>query len=101
MFDRIRKVIFARRMAYRAVFLMGTGHPTEHAKAVLADLRAFCRATSTPAVVSPQQGTIDPIATGIVIGRLETWHRIMQHLHVDDADLYKLVEKQAEQNGTE
>lgn len=96
MFEGLRKALFKRRNAYRIMFRTEQGALKEAAKVVLADLRAFCRATSTPAVVSPVQGTIDPIATGIAIGRLEVWHRISQHLHVDDADLYKLVEQQDE-----
>lgn len=98
MFNRIRKVIFRRRLAYRAVFMPNNVLGVA-GKDVLADLRAFCRATSTPAVVSQQTGTIDPIATGIAIGRLEVWHRIAQHLHVSDEDLYKLVEQS--DDGTE
>lgn len=98
-FDRLRKIIFRRRMAYRAVF-QPNGILSVAAEEVLTDLRAFCRATSTPAVVSHQSGTIDPMATGIAIGRLEVWHRVNQHLHVSDADLYKLVEK-LQDEGTE
>lgn len=67
--------------------------------AVLSDLRKFCRATSTPAVMSQVTQSIDPIATGIAIGRLEVWHRITSNLHLSDADLYRLVDR--EENGTE
>lgn len=99
MFQKIRQVIQRRRTAYRVLFLLKDGNLTVAGKGVLSDLRSFCRATSTPAVVSQQSGVIDPIATGIAIGRLEVWHRIVQHLHVSDADLYKLVEENDE--GTE
>ena len=92
MLNPLRKLIFRRRLAYRAVF-QPDNVMHQAAKEVLADLRRFCRATTTPAVVS-QSGSIDPIATGIAIGRLEVWHRIAQNLHVSDADLYKLVEPQ-------
>lgn len=95
MFDRIRKVILRRRVAYRSVFMPG-GQMTVASQDVLTDLRRFCRGTTTPAVVSPITQTIDPIATGIAIGRQEVWHRICQHLHVSDADLYKLVDQTAE-----
>ena len=91
MFEKIRKIIHKRRGAYRAVF-----NPGPAADIVLADLRKFCRANATPAIVSPQSGIIDPIATGIAIGRLEVWHRINHHIHVDDADLYELVGQQGE-----
>lgn len=85
--------ILRRRSSYRAIFLAG-GQLTVPAEEVLADLRQFCRATRTPAVVSPVTQTIDPVATGIAIGRLEVWHRIAQNLHLSDADLYRMVEKQ-------
>jgi hypothetical protein len=94
-FDRLRNFIFRRRRAYRAVFQPG-GVLGPSGEIVIADLRDFCRATSTPAVVSPGTQSIDPMATGIAIGRLEVWHRIMQNIHVSDADLYKLVERERE-----
>lgn len=87
----IRNLIQRRRNAYRAVFMPGE-ELGPAAKDVLADLRRFCRATSTPAVVSPVTQQVDPVGTGIAIGRQEVWMRIMQHLHIDDADLYRLVE---------
>lgn len=89
--DKIRRLIFRRRGAYRAVFQPG-GLSSPASAIVLADLRTFCRALSTPAAFSQTSGTIDPIATGIMIGRLEVWHRITQNLHLPDADLYKLVD---------
>lgn len=90
--DLIRDTILRRRQAYRAVFMPGGNMDSAAVKTVLSDLRRFCRGTSTPAMVSPQSGMIDPIATGIAIGRQEVFHRICQHLHLTDADLYKLVE---------
>lgn len=95
MFERLRRIVFRRRMAYRAVFRLG--EPATNI--VMSDLRKFCRATSTPAIVSMVSQRVDPMATGIAIGRLEVWHRIAQHLHLDDSDLYKLVEQVEE--GTE
>ena len=88
MMNKIRNIILKRRMAYRAVFDLNSAQTD----IVLADLRKFCRATTTPAVLSQQSGMIDPVATGIAIGRLEVWHRITQHLHVSDNDLYQMVE---------
>lgn len=92
---RFRDAILRRRNAYRGTFLPG-GQMTPATEGALADLRRFCRATSTPAVVSHVTQTIDPMATGIAIGRQEVWHRITQHLHLSDADIYRLVEKQAD-----
>ena len=96
MFERMRQLVLKRRMAYRAVFAPG-GERTVAAQDVLADLRKFCRATTTPAVIS-NSGSIDPIATGVAIGRLEVWHRITQHLHISDADLYRMVENNDNQD---
>lgn len=96
--DKFKQFILRRRQAYRSLFLISDGELNIAAKIVLTDLRTFCRATSTPAVVSPISQTIDPIATGVLIGRLEVWHRITQNLHLSDADLYRLVE---DKDGTE
>ena len=93
MFSRIANAVLRKRSAYRALF-----HPGRARDIVLADLSRFCRATSTPAVVSLVTQQIDPVATGIAIGRLEVWHRICQNLHIDDADLYKLM-NQDQDNG--
>lgn len=82
------------RYAYRTVFV-----PGPMTDKVLLDLAKFCRAKSTPAVVSPTTQTIDPVATGIAIGRLEVWLRITQNIHMSDTDLYKLVD--SETNGTD
>lgn len=83
--DGLRRFIQKRRTAYRAVF---TGPAAD---IVLADLRKFCRADRAPAMASQITGTIDPIATGIAIGRQEVWHRIAQNVHISDEDLYRLV----------
>lgn len=88
----IRDFFQRRRNAYRALF-MADGELNGAAITVMADLRQFCRATSTPAVVSQGTGVIDPIATGIAIGRLEVWHRIAQNIHLSDEDLYRLVDQ--------
>ena len=83
--------ILKRRSYYRAVF----AHPS--ATHVLADLKRFCRGMSTPAQYSPQSGSIDPVATGIAIGRQEVWQRIVTHLHIQDADLVNLKEEAHEE----
>jgi len=84
--NRLLNVVMKRRQAYRALFQKGPATDI-----VMADLCKFCRGVTTPAVVSPVTGQVDPIATGIAIGRQEVWHRIRQHLDVDDADLYRLI----------
>lgn len=85
--EKLRRLIQRRRSAYRALFAPGPASDI-----VLTDLRKFCRATTTPAIVSPGSGTVDPIATGIAIGRLEVYHRIAQHIHISDEDLYRIVD---------
>ena len=79
--------ILRRRSHYRVVFKGKSG------EAVLADLKRFCRAMSTPLVVSAQSGCSDPMATGVAIGRQEVFQRIIQHLNLDDAQLLKLKEE--------
>lgn len=96
MIKSIRDFIFKRRLAYRQTFMPG-GISAPAQQLVLDDLRKFCRANTTPAVYSPIRGAIDPVATGIAIGRLEVWHRIAHHLHMSDADLYKIVEQPNEE----
>lgn len=92
-FRQVMERISKMRGAYRSCFLDGkTGQMTRGAEIVMADLRSFCRATSTPAQLA-SNGMVDPIATGIAIGRLEVWHRFAQNLHISDADLYRMVEQ--------
>lgn len=89
---KIWELISKRRQAYRLLFQPEGSRQSVAADIVLNDLRKFCRGTSTPAVVGGN-GVIDPIATGIAIGRQEVWHRIASNLHLTDADIYRLVEK--------
>lgn len=88
-FSGFARRLFKVRQSYRLLF-----NPGPATDIVLADLAKFCRARSTPAVVSPATQQIDPIATGIAIGRLEVWHRISQNLNLSDADLYRMTENQ-------
>lgn len=99
MYEKLRDAVLKVRGAYRALYLdRQSGRPNPAAEIVLADLRRFCRATSTPAVVSPVSGMVDPIATGIAIGRLEVWHRVTQNLHLSDADLVRMMEADAKRD---
>lgn len=94
--ERLRRLIESItrvRSGYRACCLDSkTGQLTRAGEIMLADLRRFCRATTTPAVIG-QNGMVDPIATGIAIGRLEVWHRFRENLYISDADLTRLVEQ--------
>lgn len=91
---KLRDWILRRRNAYRAVFNPMGGELPLVSKIVLADLRKIARAGGTPAMYSPQSGMVDPIATGIAIGRLEVFNRITQNIHLSDADLLLLVDNQ-------
>lgn len=44
-------------------------------------------------MVSQVSGNVDPIATGIAIGRQEVWMRIVTHLDLDDSQLLKFKEE--------
>ena len=76
--------IINRKRAYRRLFLDEDGQPTGDAEVVLADLKKFCRAMSSTAMVSPISKTVDPIAMAMAEGRREVWNRLMAHLHIDD-----------------
>lgn len=82
-FDRILR----RRSNYRATFENVPG------TAVLADLKRFCGAGASPAVVSQLRQQVDIEATFIRIGRQEVFQRIVGHLNIDDAQLLKLKEE--------
>ena len=96
--DAISRLMFRRRQAYRALF--GAGNDLSPAsRIVLSDLRKFCRATTSTTVVSQLTQKVDPIASAQAEGRREVWLRIMHHLHVSDADLYRLNDNE-DQSGT-
>lgn len=95
MFQGIRKVLFKRRHAYRVLFQPG-GQSTVAAELVLEDLRSFCRATKSTVVVNPITGAVDERATFIAEGRREVFLRITQHLNISDADLYRVMEREAQ-----
>jgi len=86
MFDKIAKSVMRKRSAYRALFAPGPARDI-----VLYDLSKFCRATSTPAVVSLVTQQIDPQASFIAIGRQEVYMRIAQYINLTDADLYRII----------
>lgn len=87
----IRRILSKRRSAYKALFAPGPA-----CDIVLQDLAKFCRAATTPAVVSPLTGQIDQSASFIAIGRQEVFHRISQHINIADADLYRIINQESE-----
>ena len=65
--------------AYRRVFAAPS------ADVVLADLGSFCRARSAPFVAG------DPMATGVLIGRQEVFHRIARYSNLTEQEVWDLV----------
>jgi hypothetical protein len=84
--------ILNRKSAYRRTFMDASGNISRDAEIVLADLRKFCRATSSSVMVSPITKSIDPIAMGMAEGRREVWLRLMAHLHIDEKQVFNLEE---------
>lgn len=81
-----------RRRAYQQAFPIINGRFVGPAHAVMADLARFCEANGTPAKISPITRTVDPIATGIAIGRREVFDRIKTMIHLEDYHLVNLRE---------
>lgn len=79
-----RHMAILRARAYRAVLMPG-GALDRDREIVLADLRDFCRASSSTF-------STDPYAAARLAGRREAWLRISQHLNLDEAAVLKLVE---------
>lgn len=73
--------VFDRKRAYQLVFRNPSG------RIVLEDLAGFCRADPTK---SPPWGTT-PEDTARYVGRLEVYHRIVQHLNLSPEELFQLV----------
>ena len=71
----------------------GDGKPNVSAEIVLADLKRFCRAETSTAVVSPVSKAIDPLAMAMAEGRREVWNRIQSYLHMADREITQLKEE--------
>lgn len=85
-----------KRMSYRRLFLREDGSLNNDAEVVMTDLRKFCRATGSTAMVSPQSGSIDPIAMAMAEGRREVFNRINEYLHLKDNIIHNLREEQSD-----
>lgn len=77
----LNPMVLIRRRSYSATFNNPAG------KKVLADLRRFCRATTSTADVDNER------ATYLLEGRREVWLRIMAHLQLTEDDVYNLIEE--------
>ena len=87
------KRLLGKRQAYRRLFLREDGVLNPDADIVMTDLRKFCRATGSTAMVSPQSGTIDPIAMAMAEGRREVFNRINEYLHLKESTIHNLREE--------
>lgn len=85
--------MFRKRQAFRRMFLSDDGSLNQDAQVVMTELRRFCRATTSTAMVSPRTGEIDPIAMAIAEGRREVFNRINEYLHLDDRTIQNLREE--------
>lgn len=92
MMSALIEKILRRKRSYRRIFLDGDGNLGPEAKVVIDDLRRFCRATGSTAVVSPISKTIDPMAMAMAEGRREVFNRIMAHLYVNEKQVFELNE---------
>lgn len=80
------------REHYRALFRAGSTRE-DHVRAVINDLRDFCRADSSCVVIG-KDGRVDTHATAVAEGRREVFLRITQTLNLSDADLQRLKEQE-------
>lgn len=94
MIERLQKIL-NRRQAYRRIFLDGEGKLTPDAEVVFNDLAKFCRLHRSTSVVSMVSRQTDVPATFQAEGRREVILRVLGHLHVDDADLVRITEREA------
>jgi hypothetical protein len=92
MINRLIEKILRRKLAYRRTFMTEQGELGPEARVVIDDLRRFCRATGSTAVISPVSKTIDPLAMAMAEGRREVFNRIMAHLYVNERQVFELNE---------
>lgn len=86
----VARRLFARREAYRALFVGPDGRLSPYGERVLKDLAKFCRADRSTATVSPVSRTIDPHAMAIAEGRREVFLRIVNTINMDVTQLMNM-----------
>lgn len=84
------------REHYRSLFWRGDAGEA-HVRAMINDLREFCRADQSCVVVA-KDGRIDTHATAVAEGRREVFLRIMQTLHITDEQLLRMRETEETQD---
>lgn len=82
--------ILRRRHHYRRIFINADGALNQSGRVVLGDLQRFCYGNA-PTIRAGSTG-IDPLASVAAAARQEVWLRIINHLHLDDAQLLNLKE---------
>lgn len=92
MTEAVRNVL-NRKAAYRRVFMNPQGDLTRDGEIVLADLRRFCRASSSTAIVSPVSKQIDPLAMAMAEGRREVFNRLVAHLFINEKQVFNLTDE--------
>lgn len=80
-----------RKHAYARLFRHEAGDSVGDARIVLADLKRFARMPDAPVATGPTG--IDPIATGIRIGRQEVVNRILSMTLIDETSFLNLREE--------
>lgn len=96
MFSNITRIL-RRKLAYKRTFMNADGNLHRDSEIVLADLKRFCRATTSTAVISPISKSVDPIAMAMAEGRREVWNRLMAHLHVNEKTVFNLQDVEENQ----
>lgn len=89
--DAIREWIQRKqrlRQAYRDCFCGRDGKPHPAGQTALADLRRFSGVNNS-GLVRDAQGRADPVAMAYAKGLQDCYQRVVFHLNIDDADLYK------------
>jgi len=88
------RLMFARRRAYRALFLDAKGKMTPAGEAIVADLARFCRVHTSTTVVSPVTRTVDTHASMQAEGRREVFNRLTYYLNLTEQQIYQMMERE-------
>ena len=78
------------KQAYQATFFAPNGDTPDAQRLVLSDIVRYCAAGRSP-VVFAADGSVDPNATLVAVGRQEVWHHINQILNIPDRDIVRLA----------
>ena len=62
--------------AWRRALLTDDGELSADGRVILNDLKKFCRANESTAIVSPVSRTVDPLASMLAEGRREVYNRV-------------------------